>query len=191
MPHTDALIAEYEMLKAEIGSNSQVIATVFTITVTAVAALVGYGLEMRNWLVLLAPFAVLLPSMWFIASQLESTVRIAAYIQVFIEPSLPGLNWETRLSRLRCVRTVPDRRYTLSITGIYGALGIACLLLSWVFAPRDMIVYVSAGIATLGLGGLTLWLSTHCRRCFTQEHVEQYIKSWTMIRDEERSDVER
>jgi hypothetical protein len=36
---------EYEMLQAEINSNSQVTANVFAFTVTGIAALIGYGVQ--------------------------------------------------------------------------------------------------------------------------------------------------
>lgn len=183
--HSDALRAEYEMLQAEINSNSQVTANVFAITVTGVAALIGYGIEARNWLVLLAPFALLLPSLWFIASQIESTVRIATYVRTFIEPQVPGLRWETRLNTLRAGVTRPDNRYTLSITGVYGLLGFACIGLAWVMVGRSTVELVSMAVATLVLGGFTVFVSTQCRRAFSDGCRCDYARAWTAVSEEE------
>src|SRR4030042_3520296 len=92
---------EYKHLYQEIGSNSQISQNVFVANVTVTAALIGYGLNNQTGSIFLAPFAILIPSLFFIASQLDSTTRIAAYILVFLENSSPGSNWETRWLALR------------------------------------------------------------------------------------------
>ncbi|MDO8879418.1 MAG: hypothetical protein Q7W44_01235 [Coriobacteriia bacterium] len=186
MSDLEGLTAEYEMLQGEINSNSQVTANVFAITVTGVAALIGYGVQTGNWLVLLSPFALLIPSLWFIASQVESTVRIATYVRTFIEPRVAGLHWETRLSRIRMDHARPDSRYTLSITGIYGLLGAACLGLAWALVGRSPQELISMGVATVLLGGSTIFVSIQCRRALSTGCQCDYTASWEALAREER-----
>ncbi|MDZ4180824.1 MAG: hypothetical protein U1E29_16605 [Coriobacteriia bacterium] len=175
------LIVEYEALRAEISSNSNVVANVFAITITGVAALIGYGIETLNWMVLLAPFALLIPSLWFVASQIESTVRIATYIRTFIEPRAEGLAWETRLHSVRAFVSRPDSRYTLSITGIYGLLGVACLALAWALAARTPTEVIVLSIATVVLGSSTLFVSHQCRRALSSSCQKTYDEQWTAL----------
>lgn len=175
----EGVLAEYQVLQAEITTNSELTAHVFTITTTATAALIGYGIQSRSWLVFIAPFAVLLPSLWFITSQLQSTVRIASYIRTFIEPVLPGLAWETRLLRLRDRRPALESKYTLSLTGIYGALGFASLGLAWAFADYGRVSSIVAlALLTMVCGGVTMWLSWHCRKCFRREAAGAQDEWW-------------
>lgn len=180
-----ARLAEYQMLQDEIASNSSLVAQVFIFSVTATAALIGYGIEAGNWLVFLAPFAVLLPSMWFIASQLEATVRIATYIRLFLEPDVEGLNWETRLAALRCSACRPDSKYTVSITGIYGGVGVASLILAWAYVEKNTFNVVSLAVATALLGGLLILFSWTCRRCMRSSTFEQFTRAWTRVREDE------
>jgi hypothetical protein len=178
------------MLQAEIASNSTSVANVFTVSATATAALIGYGLQSENWLVFLSPFALLLPSPWFVSSQLESTTRIATYIRTFIEPEVEGLAWENRLATLRCRQLHPESRYTVSITGIYGASGLVSLILAWSFAPSDMTTRIVLAAVSTSLLVLTFVLSMKCRACLLPETMTGYLKSWERLRELEREPQE-
>ena len=139
--------SEYEALRQEIIANAGIIADVFTISITAAVVILGYGVQREqetegdtgSWLLFLCPLAILAPSLWFISSQLESTVRIATYIQTFIETGQELLNWETRLSLLRQAGTSSGTLYTFSISTVYMGLGIVSLVLSicYVFKNRQ------------------------------------------------------
>ena len=183
MPEHVGLITEYEMLQAEISSNSASVSNVFTVSATATAGLLGYGLQAESWLVFLSPFALLLPSLWFIASQLESTTLIATYIRTFIEPEADGLNWENRLAALRRRQLHPESRYTMSITGIYGAIGLTALILAWSFAPSDTPARIILAIVSGTLLALTSALSMRCRACFRPETMSSYLESWERLRE--------
>ncbi len=136
---------EYGALRAEILNNSTIIAQVFTISITSVVAFLGFGLQSKskNWIFFLSVFAVLIPSLTFISSQLESTVRISTYIMTFYEngesasPDTNALfNWENRLYKMRfhdnAAKTSAgsDRPYTFSISDLYLGLGITAVMLS-------------------------------------------------------------
>jgi hypothetical protein len=106
-------------------------------------------------------------------------------VRTFIEPNLPGLNWETRLQTLRGTKRRSDGRYALSLTGIYGMLGIACLVLAWALVGRSTPELVSMAIATVVLGGSTLAVSVQCRRAFSDGCHSAYNEAWESIAEQE------
>jgi len=186
------LLTEYESLRKEIADNSTVVAQVFSITFPAVAALIGYGVDKENWVVLLSPYAILLPSLWFVSSQISSTVRLATYIRKFIEPKVTGLKWETRLARLRVQsqdKVSPDKSYLLSITGLYGAVSAVCTILSAIYYWRGRMAELIADTSVSGFD--VAWAAANAlivvlayrviafaRQCFTSEYIDKLDKHW-------------
>ena len=180
METQDVLIAEYNSLREEIQSNSRLTAQIFTVAMTASASLIGYGLQASNWIVFLSPFAILLPSLYFISSQLETTTRIAAYIQTTIEPKLNGLNWETEWLRIRERNLLPAKRtYTFSISGLYGAVGFVCLFLSWLFVePASTRTVTILGVVSLLMIAVMAHAISTIRRAFTLDFCLEHVNSW-------------
>ena len=173
---------EYSQLYGEIGRNSQISQNVFVANVAVTAALIGYGLDAEQGPIFLAPFAIIIPSLFFLSSQLESTTRIAAYISVFLESDNDDLNWESRWFLLRKQNLLPSRRkYTLSISGLYGLLSFVCVLLSlqywsydwWFFAAVviPILFFIAAGVFSLV-------------RAFSLENCEAYMNAWQNLRHE-------
>lgn len=70
--------------------------------------MIGYGLSNKEGSIFLAPLIIIIPSLFFLASQLESTIRIATYIQVFFEEGSDELNWETKLFQLKEKGFIPS-----------------------------------------------------------------------------------
>lgn len=162
-----------------------------TVTFTGVAGLVGWGVTSEAWALFLIPFVVLLPSLWFIASQLTSTIRIATYIEAYIEPNVTGMGWESRLSIARDSCRLPDRRYTLSTSMLYGLVGAACVVLAWVYGLRDASVtrIVVLGAGSVLLLGLTAVLSVRVHETMTPEFRDGYLKMWhDCLGDEENEE---
>lgn len=177
---TDNIIAEYNQLYAEIGRNSQITQYVFLANVTATAILIGYGLNTELGTIFLSPFAVIIPSLFFLASQLESTTRIASYIKVFLESDSKTLNWETKWMELRAKSLLPHRRkYTLSLSGIYGLLSISCIVLAVIYWEHDfwILVAVTAPIVALVYLGISSLI-----RAFSIEFCKTYEKKWEKLR---------
>jgi len=175
---------EYRTLRAEIDRNSQITTTVFLATITVTSALIGYGLSSGLGPIFLSPFAIIIPSLFFITSQLESTTRIGAYIMVFLETNSEELNWETRWFEIGQGKLLPHvRKYTFSISGLYGALSIVCIILAgfywgmewWIFA---VIVAPLIFITSLGV--------FYLRRAFTFQFRKQYINAWVKLKNDEK-----
>lgn len=184
--------SEYEALRQEIIANAGVIAEIFTISVTAAVVILGYGIQREqetegytgSWLLFLCPLGILLPSLWFISSQLESTVQIATYIQTFIEKGQDVLNWETRLFLLRQAGTSPGKLYTFSISTVYVALGVVSLYLSifYVFKNKkgmiDRIVRVALCVALFVPLGVA---NKEFNMRLTPEFTQAYNEKWEAV----------
>ncbi len=134
-----AILEEYKTLRAEIDHNSKVVLNVFLSNVIVTASLIGYGLKEDVGAIFFGPFAILIPSLFFISSQMESTTRISSYLRAFIEP-VCGLNWQTRWYELRKSGFLPrKRKYASSITKLYWSLYFTCSLLALVFWDKRAI----------------------------------------------------
>ena len=173
---------EYKHLYQEIGRNSLISQNVFVANVTVTAALIGYGLSQQAGSIFLAPFAILVPSLFFLASQLESTTRIAAYLVVFFESDSTELHWETRWLALRERGLLPTRRkYTFSLSGLYGLLSAVCLLLAlryWEFCVGWYLA-VAVPIVVAVIAGVAAVLAA-----FSLTRVNAHIAAWRQLKEQ-------
>lgn len=88
---------EYGYLKQEIldsiGYTKQYRSILYTVT----AAILTFAFTQKEPIIFLLPIVVIIPTYLLQAGQTSSTLRIGAYIMVFIETDEPG--WETRLAK--------------------------------------------------------------------------------------------
>ena len=178
---------ECKHLYQEIGRNSQVVQNVFVANVAVTSGLIGYGLNTGYGPIFLAPLAIIVPSLFFIASELESTTRIAAYLLVFHERGNPALNWETRWHKIRKQSLLPSKRkYTLSLTGLYGLTSMICVLLAYQYWTYS----VKWFFATIAPVGLLIALGIRSvTQAFSLELVESYISSWEALEDAQSAET--
>ncbi|MEE9162025.1 MAG: hypothetical protein V3U35_03550 [Candidatus Neomarinimicrobiota bacterium] len=178
---------EYRHLNEEIKQNSTISQNVFVANVAVTAGLIGYGLDSGKAAIFLAPFAIIVPSLFFLASQLESTTRIAAYIAVFLEGDNPSLNWETRWFHLRRDGLLPSRRkYTPSLSGLYGLISVVCILLArqyWIEPWWWFLIAVIPIALLVGLGVRSLL------RAFAMDFIEEYVNAWENLKSSESGDA--
>ena len=105
MSTEEQILEEYRSLRAVIqqcvGHNVKIF--VFGVTVSAATfgyiASAGSG-DIVNWALLVAGIVDIL-CVYAIIGQTYHFFQIAAYIKLFIEPVIPGLNWETKWATLR------------------------------------------------------------------------------------------
>ncbi len=180
------LLSEYQTLRQEISDNSKNVATVFLANTTVTAALIGYGLSVEDVdsAVFLTPFAVLIPSLFYIASQLESTTRISQYLRVVLEPRI-GLLWQQRWFDLRKKAKIPHRRkFILSVSGLYGTLGVVCVLLAAEGWKHEL--HFVAVVAPLA--ALLVWPIVLVRRAFSMAFRDAYAAAWTELETEPKTE---
>ena len=184
MSSKDLFEKEYSSLRAEIDRNSHIVTTVFLANITVTAALIGYGLGLDKIIgaIFLSPFAIIIPALFFLSSQLESTTRIAAYIKVFFEDNSDELKWETRWLCLREKDLLPaKRKYTFAISHLYGGLSIVCFLLAgfnWNWECKWHLFVISAVPISVLLVIGTIYLT----RTFGVKFCQDYIDAWKRLK---------
>ena len=179
---------EYKTLRSEIVENSKIVSTIFLANTSVTAALIGFGLSNELGPVFLSPFAILIPSMFYVASQLESTTRISQYLRVFLEPQLER-QWQKRWYELRSRGLMPHRRkYTLAIASLYGTLGLVCLILASVYWSSDdrwQFLIAAIVIVALHIAGI---LSV--RHAFSPSFREKYADAWIELKSQRESELQ-
>ncbi len=177
---------EYKTLRSEIAENSRVVSTIFIANTTVTASLIGFGLSSKWGPIFLSPFAILIPSMFYLASQLESTTRISQYLRVFLEPQLER-RWQNRWYDLRAHGLMPHRRkYILAVTSLYGALGLVCLILAYLYWNSDELwQFTVAAIVIVPLKSIGI-LSV--RHAFSMSLRNSYAKAWIQLNTQQRAE---
>lgn len=93
---TDYQITEYEKLREEINQKIELHNTLLTFTVTTSIAILSFAMTQKEALFFLIPYGIIIPMSIRIAYYHSAMAKLAAYIIVFLEPNLDGINWETR-----------------------------------------------------------------------------------------------
>jgi hypothetical protein len=193
----DVLVAEYTGLRDEINSNSLVAAQTVTIAFTAAVAFISFGLERQNWVIFFAPVVLNTILAVFVASQYDSTVRIAAYIcRRFEEGSFTELMWESGMNviRTRFKKDLPTFSYISSLTLTFILLNVTSCALSVYFfqqafgSPLDGLAAMGATdtsyFAYLLVGGwlialaLSFLVVNKLRRSFSAKRFDQHYNLW-------------
>lgn len=99
----EELLKEYDTLRVEILQKMSLENTLVTFTITTVVAILTFGLSQNkpmNPYFFLLPFCIIIPVSAQMADCRESCSKMGAYIIVYIESEIGGLNWETRNSQI-------------------------------------------------------------------------------------------
>ncbi|MBN2001512.1 hypothetical protein JW935_28475 [candidate division KSB1 bacterium] len=180
---------EYKTLRNEITENSKTVFSLFLANTAVTASLIGYALSENSGPIFLSPFIILIPSMFYIASQLESTTRISQYIRMFLEPELK-MNWQTRWYELRTRNLLPHKRkYTFAITTLYGALAAACFTLGFLYWDSSKIWHFfvfGVPLVFLMVAGIV-----SVNRAFSKSFREEYAKKWSELKRQMEDESEK
>lgn len=189
-------LKEYEILRNEIADNSRLVAQVFIANTTVTAAIVGFGLSIKDGggPVFLAPLAILIPSLFFIASQMEQTTIISQYLRVVLEPQV-GIRWQGNWYDFRKHQLlVRPRKYAPAVSGLYGSLSVVCLLLAavtwnpanWWHPPISWWFFIAAALVTGGALISAVWAIS---RAFSRSYREKIADNWKLLLRMQRDGV--
>lgn len=119
---------EYEALREEILCATQVVKNYRSLLYTIVVAVLAFAFDKNEAILFLVPFIAIIPIYLLAMHQIDSTLRIGAYIYVFLEPGTE-CKWETRLYKYDQLH---KNQYSTKKTSIeaYGYVSICCILLS-------------------------------------------------------------
>lgn len=95
----EAQLAEYKALRDEILNQSRVENQFVVLTTTISMALLGVAVNTGNpWVAILVPVFVLV-SLVYVRSRTRGIATIGAYIAVWLDDEIDGLNWESTVVR--------------------------------------------------------------------------------------------
>ncbi|MEY8391712.1 hypothetical protein D3Z36_08405 [Lachnospiraceae bacterium] len=179
---------EYEMLREEILFSMQTVKNYRTLLYSIVIAVLAFAFDKGEAILFLLPFVAVIPLYLLAMHQIDSTMRLGAYIYVFIEPGTE-CQWETRLNKYDFLHR---NQYSTKKSSIdpYWYLSFCCLLLSVLkldFCNRDVEFYVTAVTQIIILiSCIYLFIKKRPDYLTTKE---KYIREWKEIqRMENRED---
>lgn len=173
---------EYLMLREEILMSMEIVKNYRSLLYTIVVAILAFGFDKGNPWLFLIPFAAIIPLYLLAMHQIDSTLRIGAYIYVFLEPVM-DIKWETNLYEYDRLH---KNQYSTKKSSIdpYVVMSICCIVLSVVnldfsnICRWDMFGCI---VAQMILLVYSLW-------CFKTKHIdylktkEKYIEEWEMVK---------
>lgn len=212
---------EYGALYQEILENTKTIYSILSICIAAFTAIVsGIAVIINGFLthlptpqpsspslteldykvfffpfLFLLPFLVLLPSIILVTSSLNSTARIATYMQVFYENNNKnGISWQTRIQRFR--KEKQFRVLSGSLSFLFNIIGFACLGFSLITETLVFFFVIIKGninyitilitvvylITILGLFWRLLFLTKQLREKWSDEYFDKLTDAWERIR---------
>jgi hypothetical protein len=186
MKDQEAMLAEYNSLRAELIQYQQMNLQISFFTLPVAAAVMAYGFQQRYSFAFLAAIAILLTALWYSRSVLDRVSSIGAYIYALIEPQIEGLQWETILAAKRKKENlVSGKSAILGIIIVYSGFSFTCLLLAWYFIQ---------GFSTLHLAiysGLTLIFlvllligSAKVLQTLSIKYIEDAANKWKQLEKE-------
>lgn len=181
-PSVDLREKLYESLYSEIRENSTIVANLFTVTVTAAATIVSFGVELQQPGLFLATFILLVPSLSVIASQMESTARIGAYISVRLEGDDTAVHWE---SDVWTFRNRQSSKYGLSVASLFGIIGASCIALTWYYLDYDdRTAIVAAAVFSVLCTVLLAIVLKQAVHALSNQNLADYRAAWLQISEQ-------
>ena len=134
MKEQEAMLAEYNTLRAELSQYQQMNLQISIFTLPFAAAVMVYGFQQKYSFAFFAAIAILLTALWYSISVLASVSSIGANIYAIIEPKIEGLQWETILaSKREKENLVSGKPAILGIVIVYIVFSLTCLFFAWYF----------------------------------------------------------
>jgi len=185
---------EYNSLRQEILNHQNNRLTVLGLALTATAALIASGMELKNPSIpLVAPFLLLAARIQIV--QIHAGIqRISSYIRIILEDKNPELNWEkaSYFVRSNSIKKNASVRNISSIKPIDSLLfftGIASNILAIYLAFPDpvqlgfVLFAVTCGISVLWLGAWIYYSYTKVREWANMTAEEKEAKKWIEFRN--------
>lgn len=172
---------EYESLREEILSSIQVVKNYRSLLYTIVVASLAYAFDKDEAILFLIPFCAIIPLYLLTMHQIDSTMRVGAYIYVFIEPKTE-CQWETRLYEYDRLHKSQYSTKSMHITP-YWCISFCCLTLSVLKLLRDLQLDLYFYFTVV----MQVILLVTCVYIFTFKRVdyltmkEKYINEWKEI----------
>lgn len=185
MNEQENIIIEYEDLRNEVKQKIELHNSLITFMITTVIAVLAFALESKSILLYLLPFGIIIPISMRITYYREAMVKLSAYIVIYIEKEIEGLNWETRNTQLINVdkKSLYDK-FTISHYYEGIILSIICYILYFVEYMKENIMSFRTLICLILPFLLVVWEAVITKRIVSfDKQKNQWIKKWKDFRD--------
>lgn len=173
---------EYEALREEILYSMQVVKNYRSLLYTVVAATLAFAFDKNEAVLFLVPFCAIIPIYLLAMHQVDSSMRLGAYIYVFLEPET-ACQWETRLLEYDKLHS---NQYSTKKSSIdpYWCVSFCCLALSIIkldFSNRNYDFYFTI-IAQAIITIICVYIFVKKRPDYL-ETKQKYIAEWKKIQE--------
>lgn len=179
---------EYESLKEEILHSMETVKSYRSLLYTIVIAALAFAFEKDEPILFLVPFCAIIPIYLLAMHQIDSAMRIGAYIYVFIEPNT-DCQWETRLYKYD---NLHKNQYSTKKSSIdsYLCISFCCLILSALkldYCNRDINFYITI-VSQIIILILCIYVFIKKRPDYLATK-EKYISEWQEIKKFENQQI--
>ncbi len=176
----EGIIKQYEDLRNEIKQKIELQNSLVTFMITTVIAVLAFALDSKNTILYLLPFGIIIPISMRITYYREAMVKLSAYIVIYIEDKIEGLNWETRNAQL--VNVDNNNVYdNLTISHYYEGiiLSFVCYLLYVFDYIKDKTINLQVVIYSLVPIVFLIWEAVITKRiaCFNKQR-NRWLEKW-------------
>lgn len=183
------ILKEYEDLRNEIKQKIELHNSQIIFMITTVIAILAFALESKNELLYLLPFGIIIPISMRITYYRTVMAKLSAYIIVFIEDKIEGLNWETRNRELiKSDKSSLFDKCTIShyFEGLMLSIG-CCSLYIWSLI-EGKIINAQKIIFLAVLLILVAWEAVITKRIITfNNEKSDWVEKWKGYREHENN----
>ena len=186
MKDQEAMLAEYNTLRAELIQYQQIILQISIFTLPIAATVMAYAFQQKYSFAFLAAIVILLTGLWYSISVLARISLIGAYIYATIEPKIEGLQWETILaSKREKENLVSGNPAILGMIIVYSMFTLTCLFLALYFiqgfSAFNLAIY--SGLTLIFLLLLIIG-SAKFLQTMSAKYIEDAAKNWKQLEEE-------
>lgn len=178
---------EYELLRNEINQKIELHNTLLTFTITTTVAVLTFALSKNRTILYLVPFCILIPMSMRIAYYRSTMAKLSAYMIVFLEIDLDGINWETRNAALVEEYLNKEKKDINSYTVLRYfeclILAIICYIFYIIDYIKDKEINVIVIINILWPLSFVVWEVLITKRInSTDDEKQKWIKRWNKLK---------
>lgn len=188
----DLIQKEYEILRQEIEQKMSLHNTLLTFTITSTILVLTVAVSEEEPILYLFPFCIIIPMLLRIAYYKKALAKLSAYMIVFLEPKLEGINWETRnYSFSKDCGGLPSRKHRFKIN-YYEGLVLSCVcyilyLMNYLPSKLEKITAIITVGAIWPIIPLVWVVIITCKINGVDRDRESFICYWKSLKQREKS----
>lgn len=186
------IINEYKELRNEIMQKIELQNSLMTFMITTVVAVLAFAIGSDNSYMYLLPFGIIIPISMRITYYRTAMVKLSAYIIIYLENDLEGINWETRNVNLMGENKggIYDK---VTISHYYEGilLSIVCYILFCLDYLKDKLVNYQVIVSLILPLGFVMWeMIITVRSASIDKEKLNWIERWEDFKQYEQNTVD-